>query len=105
MASSPVVDPFSSRQDANCQETPVCSSRVQTGLEPARARGPPGVEGLESARLVHDTIPDRRILKGNNHGRGGEERKATHERKEHIPAPKAVVLYDGERVRDSTGQR
>ena len=55
LESSPLVDPCSSRQEAACQETRVRSSRVQTGLEPARARGTPGLEGLESARLVHNT--------------------------------------------------
>jgi len=42
--SSPLVDPCSSRQETGCQETRAGS-----------ARGTPGLEGLESSRLVHNT--------------------------------------------------
>ena len=55
--SSPLVDPCSSHQEAACQETRVRSSRVQTGLEPARARGTPGLEELEPARLESGSSP------------------------------------------------
>ena len=49
--SSRLVNPCSSRQELSAKR-----------LEPARARGTPGLEGLESARLVHNTILDRMIL-------------------------------------------
>jgi len=45
--SSLLLDPCSSRQEPGCQETRAGS-----------ARGTPGLEGLESARLVHNTTPE-----------------------------------------------
>ena len=59
-----------------------------------RVKAFPGRKGGELA------VPYRGILQGNDHRRGGEGGKATHAGKEHIPAPKAVMLYDGEGKKD-----
>ena len=57
LESSPLVDPCSSRQETGCQETRAGSSLVQTWARAGSGRGTPGLEGLESAWLVHNTTP------------------------------------------------
>ena len=63
-----------------------------------------GVETLPGRKGRELSVPYRRILQGDDHGRGRERRKAAHKGKKHIPAPKAVVLYDGKKKRDPTSQ-
>ena len=65
----------------------------------------PGVETFPGGERGEVAIPNGGVLQGNDHRGSGERRKATHEREENIPAPKAVVLYDGKRKSDPGGRR
>ena len=53
--SSRLVDPCSSHQELGAKRLEPTRVESRAGFEPARARGTPGLEGLESARLVHNT--------------------------------------------------
>ena len=59
-----------------------------------------GVKTFPRGKGGELAVPYRGVLQGNDHRGGGEGRKAAHEGKKHILAPKAVVLYDGEGKRD-----
>ena len=64
-----------------------------------------GVKTFPGRKRGEVAISDGGVLQGNDHRGGGERRKAAHEREDHIPAPKAVVLYDGKRKSDPGGRR
>jgi len=47
---------------------------------------------------------DGGVLEGHYHREGGQLTKTVHEGEKHIPAPKAVVLYDGKGAKDPPGR-
>ena len=53
-----------------------------------------GVETIVGRKTREAASAHGGVLNGDHHGAGVEAAKAVHEGKKHIPAPKAVVLYD-----------
>ena len=52
------------------------------------------VETLVGEKTRKASVANGRVLDGDHHGVGVEAVEAIHEGKKHIPAPKAVVLYN-----------
>ena len=62
-----------------------------------------GVKAFVRGEARESTVADRGVLDGDHHGGRVMAAEAVHEGEKHIPAPKAVVLYNREGNRGHLG--